>query len=158
MIDQPQPCSSAPARQFDFWLGEWDLSWPAEQSGGTEGDRSTGVNRITRLFGDCVIEENFATDDGRFQGHSVSVYDENAGLWRQTWVDSSGGYLLFTGSFDCDNMTLGTEPVERDDGVAVQRMVFSEISQDSLEWAWQGSRDGGATWNDLWNISYRRRS
>lgn len=158
MSESPKPCGSPEARQFDFWLGEWDLSWPAEQSGGTEGETAHGVNRISRLFGDCVIEENFATDDGRFQGHSVSVYDENVGLWRQTWVDSSGGYLVFTGSFDGETMSLGTEPVDRGDEIVVQRMVFSRIRDDSLEWAWQGSRDGGETWNDLWNISYRRRT
>lgn len=151
-------CDSPEARQFDFWLGEWALSWPAEQSGGAEGNRATGRNQIGRLFGDCVIEENFSTDDGTFSGHSVSVYDEDARLWRQTWVDSSGGYLVFTGSFDGNTMTLGTGAVERDDLVVMQRMMFSEIEADSLEWVWQGSRDAGETWNDLWNISYRRRS
>ncbi|MGD2102288.1 MAG: DUF1579 family protein [Acidimicrobiia bacterium] len=152
------PCSSPEARQFDFWLGEWDLTWPADQSGGNEGEIGTGHNEIRRMYGDCVIEENFTTDDGSFRGHSVSVYDERARLWRQTWVDSSGGYLVFTGSFADNVMTLATEPVERDDETVVQRMVFSEIEEGSLQWAWQGSRDGGATWNDLWNISYRRRA
>lgn len=152
------PCSSPEHRQFDFWLGEWDLSWPAAQSGGDEGDIGTGRNQIRRMYGDCVVEENFTTDDGSFRGHSVSVFDEHAGLWRQTWVDSSGGYLVFTGSFDGDAMTLTTEPAERGNEVVVQRMVFDEISDDSLEWVWQGSRDGGASWNDLWNISYRRRA
>jgi hypothetical protein len=152
MTDRPTPCSSAEARQFDFWIGEWDLSWPAEQAGGVEGLTQTGRNTISRLFGPCVIEENFTTDDGRFRGHSVSVFDEEAGLWRQTWVDSSGGYLVFTGSYGGDTMELRTEPT----GNVIQRMVFSAITQDSLEWAWQGSRDGGDTWDDLWNISYRR--
>lgn len=157
MSDQSQPCNSPEARQFDFWLGEWDLSWPAEQSGGQPGERGAGFNRITRLFDDCVIEENFTTDDASFRGHSVSVYDEASGLWRQTWVDSAGGYLAFTGSFDGETMELRTEPSERDGQTVVQRMVFSRIEADSLEWAWQGSRDGGETWSDLWNISYRRR-
>lgn len=156
MSETPKPCSSPEARQLDFWLGEWDLSWPAEQSGGIEGEVARGKNRIRRMFGDCVTEESFATDDGKFRGHSVSVYDEKAGLWRQTWVDSSGGYLVFTGVFDGVTMTLGTEPVDRDGEVVVQRMVFGDIAPDSLEWVWQGSRDGGKTWNDLWNISYRR--
>ena len=156
MTDAAPPCSSHEARQFDFWLGEWSLSWPAQQTGGAEGELGTGRNRISRLFDDCVIEENFTTDDGSFSGHSVSVYDVAAGYWRQTWVDSSGGYLLFTGTFHDGVMELSTEPRERDGDMTVQRMVFSEITPASLEWAWQGSRDGGSTWNDLWNISYRR--
>lgn len=158
MTAKPEPCSSEGSRQFDFWLGVWDLSWPAEQSGGVAGDRDTGTNSISKLFGDCVIAEDFATSDGSFQGHSVSVFDESAGIWRQTWVDSSGGYLSFTGGFDGSVMELRTVPSDRGDETVVQRMIFTEISGQSLEWAWQGSRDGGRTWNDLWNISYRRRA
>lgn len=157
MSDPARPCNSPEARQLDFWLGEWDLSWPAEQTGGESGEVMAGLNRITRLFDDCVIEENFTTDDAGFRGHSVSVYDETSGVWRQTWVDSAGGYLVFTGSFDGETMELRTEPAERDGETVVRRMVFSDIGEDALKWSWQGSRDGGETWNDLWNISYRRR-
>ncbi len=157
MSGQQAPCSDPKARDFDFWVGEWDLTWPGEQTGGEEGSQGRGVNRVSKKFGDCVIEENFSTSDGRFFGHSVSVYDSNAGIWRQTWVDSSGSYLSFTGEFDGEKLTLRTEPVEREDGeVAVNRMVFSEISDSSLKWDWQGSKDGGSTWVDLWNISYTR--
>lgn len=152
-----RPCSSAEARQFDFWLGEWDVTWPTEQAGGEAGERGSGTNRITRMFGDCVIEENFSNGDGSFTGHSVSVYDERAALWRQTWVDSDGNYLWFTGRFDGQAMDLRTEPIQRESGIAVYRMLWSDISEDSLEWAWQVSPDQGDTWRDLWNISYRRR-
>lgn len=152
------PCASDEARQFDFWLGDWELSWPAEQTGGEQGTRGSGSNRIDKLFGECVIEENFSTDDASFRGHSVSVYDEDSGIWRQTWVDSAGGYLVFSGQFDDGVMELRTEPRERDGNITIQRMRFTDITHDSLEWVWQGSRDGGATWDDLWNISYTRRA
>lgn len=157
MSEPSQPCSSREAREFDFWLGDWDLTWPAEQAGGEPGATMAGFNRITRLFDDCVIEENFTTEDASFRGHSVSVYDEEAGIWRQTWVDSSGGYIVLTGAFDGETMELRTEPSVRDGETVVQRMVFSDITSESLEWVWQGSRDGGSIWNDLWNISYQRR-
>lgn len=150
------PCSTPEARQLDFWLGEWELTWPAEQMGGAQGDLGRGRNSITRLFDDCVIEENFMTDDASYRGHSVSVYDVSAGVWRQTWVDSAGGYLWLTGGEVDGQMILSTEPVEKEAGVAVNRMVFADVETDSLEWVWQRSDDGGSTWTDLWNISYRR--
>jgi hypothetical protein len=153
-----QPCSSPGARQFDFWLGEWDLTWPAEQAGGDPGQTMTGTNHISKLFGHCAIEENFATDDRSFLGRSLSVYDEKTATWRQTWVDSAGAYLSFTGGMDGDAMLLSTEPVEEDDDVVVNRMVFTDISPVSLFWRWQKSTDGGATWSDLWTITYKRRS
>lgn len=149
-------CSGPEHRVFDFWVGEWELSWPAEQMGGPPGDRGAGTNRIERVLDGCVIEENFAIDDGSFRGHSVSVFDTAAGIWRQTWVDSSAGYITLTGQFEDGQMVLSTEPRERDGRVVINRMVFRDITPVSLKWDWQGSRDGGETWNDLWNIDYSR--
>lgn len=150
------PCSTPEARQFDFWLGDWDLTWPADQMGGESDEIGRGRNSLTRLFDDCVIEENFMTEDAGFRGHSVSVYDVNAGLWRQTWVDSAGGYISLTGGMEDSVMVLATEPKATESGVVIHRMVFGDIESDSLEWAWQRTADGGGTWSDLWNISYRR--
>ena len=30
-----------------------------------------------------------------------------------------------------------------------QRMTFYNITQDSLDWDWEGSGDGGATWGTV---------
>lgn len=156
-MSQPSsPCSEPERRGFDFWVGEWELSWPAEQMGGAPGDRGAGINRIERVLDGCVIEENFSTNDGSFRGHSVSVFDGAAGIWRQTWVDSSAGYIVLTGQFVDEKMILSTDPRERDGDVVMNRMVFRDITPVSLIWDWQGSRDGGATWIDLWNIKYSR--
>ena len=110
MIDRPEPCARPEASQFDFWLGEWDLSWPAEQMGGEPGEIGAGTNHIERLFGQCAVEENFATSDGSFLGRSLSVFDKEAGVWRQTWVDNQGNYLLFAGTFDGQRMELDSRP------------------------------------------------
>lgn len=158
MAKSSTPCDSPEVSQFDFWLGDWNLSWPAEQTGGRPGERAIGTNRIERLFGQCVVEENFTTADGSLRGRSLSVFDPEAGLWRQTWVDNTGGYLLFSGGFDGENMELRTSEVEREGHTIVNRMVFRAISETSLRWDWQGSRTGGATWTDLWTIAYTRRT
>jgi hypothetical protein len=150
------PCTSAEARQLDFWLGEWDLSWPAEQAGGEPGETMTGTNRLTKLFGDCVIEENFSTSDASYHGRSLSVFDANAGIWRQTWVDSQGAYLVFTGGMERDEMILSTTPLVDGDQVIVNRMVFSDITPTSLYWRWQRTTDSGVTWSDNWTITYTR--
>ncbi len=156
MSEQQKPCESAEFREFDFWVGHWILTWPASQLGGEEGDTGTGTNHIVKLFGRCGVEETFSTDDGAFQGRSFSVYDPRAGHWKQTWVDNQGGYLTFHGSFDGERMDLRTPAVTRNGETIIQRMVFRDIKAETLRWDWQGSRDGGKSWNDLWNISYRR--
>lgn len=157
-MQSPHRCADQTHAQFDFWLGEWHLTWPAEQTGGEPGGEAKGSNRVERVLGGCVVEENFSMADGSLIGRSLSVYDQQRGLWRQTWVDNSGSYLVFTGEFDEGRMVLQTEPEARDDEIVVTRMVFRDIEENSLRWDWQGSRDGGDSWTDLWNIEYRRSS
>ena len=68
---------------FDFWIGEWDLTW--DDGDGTIG---TGKNTITRVLGEKVIQENFEGLTGKnkgFIGKSWSVYNPQLQKWRQTW-------------------------------------------------------------------------
>jgi hypothetical protein len=146
----------APERAFDFWLGSWRLSWPAEQTGGQAGAQGLGSNRITSLWDGRVVQENFSTDDGAFQGKSWSLYHAPSGEWRQTWVDNGGGYLLFRGGPTDAGFELRTDTVERNGKELVNRMVFREITEASLGWYWQRSEDGGGSWHDVWTIRYRR--
>ena len=138
------------ARQFDFWLGEWDCSW-SDESG-----RHLGTNSVYLDLGGCVVVENF---DGRpsldFQGLSFSVYDRKARCWKQTWVDSHGTYLDFTGGFADGVMELRREG-DLDDAGSLFRMRWGNIERDSFDWSWQRSDDGGDTWHSLWEIEYPR--
>ena len=54
-------------------------------------------------------------------------------------------------------MTLTTQPTIYDGVTRVNRMIFSDITAESLLWRWQGSSDDGVTWSELWTIDYRRR-
>ncbi len=139
---------TSPERQFDFWLGEWDVSW---------GEGQQGANRIDKILDGKVIREQF---DGNpaisFRGMSLSVYDAGAELWRQTWVDTEGNYWAFTGGFEDGRMTLSTE-VEADGKLVQLRMVFFNIADDQLDWHWERSEDGGRNWELRWHIHYRRR-
>ena len=137
---------SLPARQFDFWLGDWDLRWEPD---------GRGVNVITSILDDHVVLEQF---DGRpsipLAGMSVSVFDREIGRWRQVWVDSDGQYLDFVGGFEGERMVLERR---RTDG-RLQRMVWSNIAAASLLWSWEHSDDDGARWTVNWVIDYRRRT
>ena len=103
MSEQQQPCSTPEARQFDFWLGEWDLTW---------GEDGRGSNRITTRYGGCVIEENFnGAPSMEFQGMSVSTYNPKNQKWQQTWVDSQGSYIHLTGELAESMIGWGYEPI-----------------------------------------------
>ena len=119
MIDLAQ---LPPEQQLDFWLGEWDVTWDDDQH---------GSNRVTRILGSRVIQENFnGAPAMEFQGKSLSVYSPRLGQWQQTWVDSQGSYIHLTGEFKDGRMVLVNQPITSD-GQEIFRMVFYNIEQDS---------------------------
>jgi hypothetical protein len=145
---QVDPCTAPQARQFDFWLGEWDLTW---------GEDGKGSNTISKKYDGCVIEENFnGAPSMEFQGMSVSTYNPRIDKWQQTWVDSEGSYIHLTGEFKDGKMVLVNQP-PTSDGSVLFRMVFYNIDADSLDWDWERSEDSGENWELRWRIHYARR-
>jgi hypothetical protein len=134
-----------PENQFDFWLGEWNVIW---------GEDGKGTNRIERILDGKIIQENFSTPD--LHGMSISSYDPDRGLWCQTWVDSNGTYLDFTGRFEDGSMILSRDAIVKGQACK-QRMVWYDIRENQLEWNWERSDDNGKSWRVLWHIHYTRK-
>jgi hypothetical protein len=135
------------AHQFDFWIGDWNLTW---------GDDQHGVNRIRSILDGKVIQENFESyGPDKLIGLSVSVYNPIDHQWRQTWVDNQNGYLNFVGEMQGDKMILQRHAVV--EGLPViQRMVWYNIEADRFDWNWERSNDDGQTWKVIWKIDYER--
>ena len=68
---QPQFCAAVELKQFDFWVGDWDLTWPGKQANET----GHGSNTIKRILDGCVIQENFSGEAAHLRGTSVSTFD-----------------------------------------------------------------------------------
>jgi hypothetical protein len=148
------PCAANAQRQLDFWVGEWDLTWPGNKAGEVQ----RGTNSIRRVLDSCVVEENFSGgSDMHLRGMSFSIFDTTAGKWKQTWVDNEGGYLDFVGEFKDRQMILARQVTRPNGSQGLQRMVFKNIGADEFDWSWEGSRDGGKTWQVVWPIHYKRR-
>lgn len=141
---RPATPESAEARRLDFWIGDWDVTWPGGR----------GRNNVHWDLGGHVVVERF-TSPG-LTGMSVSTFDATGGKWRQTWVDDQGGYLDFTGGFENGRMVLSRVAVENGKKVH-QRMVWFNVTEDAFDWSWERSEDGGATWKVVWPIHYARR-
>ena len=150
-VAQASPCSTAEAAQFDFWVGDWNLSWD-DGNGGT----AKGKNVIAKVLNSCVIEENFHDPNTGFTGRSHSVYHPLTGLWKQTWVDNAGAYLDFVGKFADGRMVLSRSATTAAGGELQQRMVWYNIESQSLDWNWESSTDGGKTWTVNWKIHYEK--
>jgi hypothetical protein len=150
----PPPCTKPESKQLDFWVGDWNLTWPA-QGGQPEGK---GTNTVRKELGGCVVEENFdgETSNGLL-GKSVSLYNARTGKWHQTWVDNQGAYIDLTGGWDGKEFHLWREAVDPKGKKVQQRMIYKNITPDSFDWSWEVSTDEGKTWQVQWPIHYTRK-
>ena len=143
-------------QQFDFWLGEWDVY---DFSSGTQGDLA-GTNCIERLFGGCVIQERWHGVGG-LVGTSLNSYVALDGRWHQTWVDASGYRLELAGLFQDGVMMLEGSHPGRQAGVTVTNRISWNLVQDDpdrVRQCWQRSRDGGQSWETVFDGVYLRRA
>ena len=143
-------CSDPRARELDFWVGEWDCSW----------DGGTGVDRVSVIHEGCTVYQEFEDHSGDaagLRGRSFSTYDPATGRWRQAWVDNDGSFMVFAGGRQGDEVVLVEDPLDRADQ-PIRRMRWYDISPDRMQWSWERSEDGGATWQVRWHIDYRRRA
>ena len=146
---QQPPCKSRPEyRQFDFWVGEWDVRNPQGQQAGT--------NSVQLILGDCVIFENWTSARGG-HGKSFNVYNAAKGKWQQTWVDNSGGVLELTGEYRDGAMRFAGESVGRDGAKTLERLTFTRLGDDRIRQFWEQSADGGKTWTVAFDGTYVRK-
>lgn len=94
------PCGDEEYRQFDFWLGTWDV---------TAADGSlAGLNQITSEERGCLIVERWLSASGQ-TGQSYNFYDPGTGKWRQIWI-SAGSVIDYSGGLtDSGSMKLEGE-------------------------------------------------
>ena len=98
----PPTCQSAEYRQFDFWIGEWEVFLP--------GGKKAGDSRIESIAAGCALLENWSGNGG-FSGKSLNSYDSEDKRWHQSWVDSSGSRLELAGSYADKRMCCPRHPV-----------------------------------------------
>ncbi len=140
------------AKSFDFWVGEWNLSWTNKQ-----GEEVQGQNSIERILNGNVIQENFRDPKTGFEGKSWSTFSRKTQSWHQTWVDNGGGYLEFDGQRYGDTLAFVMDPYMVKGVRSVKRMIFYNITSDSFTWDWQAAPEGSNEWQLLWRIHYKRR-
>ena len=149
--DQPAPaapprqdCTAPEHRQFDFWIGEWDVV--------TQGT-TAGRNRISADLKGCVIVENWTAKSGG-RGSSLNFYDRITRAWYQAWIDEQGGALLLKGGLRDGRMVLQSEPVPNSKGDSTVQRITWTPEENGLRQLWESSADGGKTWKSVFDGKY----
>jgi hypothetical protein len=147
-------CDAPEYRQFDFWLGEWEVVGGA---GAPAEGQLQGYNRIERVSAGCALAEHWRGAKG-LEGHSLNTWDATARRWRQFWVGGDGTVLQLEGGLREGVMELHGELPTASGGVQQQRIRWTPHPDGSVSQQWDTSDDSGKTWNVSFLGLYRRRA
>lgn len=160
---QDFPVSSAlPAesRQFDFWVGEWDVNLRVRQPDLTWADTHRATARIYPILAGKALLELWSEDaeDG-IKGYSLRYFDTAREEW-VLWLNWPGanrsGSSTLAGTFRHGRgefFSTGTQP---DGTQSISRYTFSDITPSSLRWDDAFSSDGGDSWTNRWVMEFSR--
>ncbi len=156
-------CRDSARRQFDFWLGDWDVVNRQRRPRGTGwGVTGRATDRVHAVAGGCGIVEHWrgTTAMGQVLGYSLRAWNPARQKWdlvllwprpdRPRFSTLEGGFRDGRGEFFRTVAdTAGNE-------VRV-RFTFSAITPTSLRWSDGISRDGGRSWPSTWIMEFTRR-
>ncbi len=148
---QPVPCSAEEYRQFDFWLGEWEVFNPQGQK--------VGENKIEKILNGCSLKESWESTTG-YRGHSFNIYDQTSGQWHQTWVDIGGTLLQLDGGLT-DGAMVMSGVTQGQNGEVMNRISWTptkEGAQIHVRQHWETSTDSGKTWQTAFDGLYKKKA
>ena len=145
------PCMDEAHRQFDFWIGEWEVTNPA--------GKPAGQSRIESRLNRCVIHEQW-TGAGGSNGESFNIHNAATGQWEQFWVDNGGNRLYLKGGIRDGAMVLqGVQdrPNAKTGMTQHERISWTPNADGSVRQLWETSTDDGKTWAVAFDGLYRKR-
>ncbi len=147
----PPACTGAEHRQFDFWLGEWEVR------SGTNPGTLQGTSWIERSPNGCWITEHWHSARGS-DGSSLNAWDAQYQVWRQFWTGADGVVLRLEGGLRDGAMLMHGELPKTGGGLQRQRIRWTPRRDGSVTQQWDTSDDGGRTWQTSFLGVYRHRS
>ncbi|HEY0679246.1 MAG TPA: tetratricopeptide repeat protein [Chitinophagaceae bacterium] len=149
------PCKGHPLkRQFDFWVGEWDVFV-------TGTNFKAGHSLIQKASGDCMILENW-TGLGPVpnNGKSMNYVNPQTNKWEQLWIGSGGSgnnvSRFYDGEYK-DSVMQFVYEASTPQGKQTGRFRFFNQGTDQVRQLNETSPDGGKTWNKVYDFTYKRK-
>jgi len=133
------PCEhTAEDRQFDFWIGEWNVETTTGQAAGT--------SKVERILNGCALLENWS---GGGDGKSLNIYNANRKQWQQFWVDASGEVHEYAGGLINGEMHFQGPATDHSGNRTMRRMTFTRIDGGRVKQKGEVSPDG-----KNWSVEY----
>ena len=138
-------CQSPEYRQFDFWLGDWDVHSPDGPS--------VGRNLVTSEQDGCLLIEHWTSSTGGETGTSFNYYDVRDKKWHQLYLDNSGNagdFPAMDGNLIDGKMVLVSDEKQS----PVFRWTWYVLSPGKVRQMAEKSDDGQKTWKIVWDSVY----
>lgn len=138
-------CQAAEYRQFDFWIGDWEVQ---DLKGNV-----VGTNRVTREQDGCLLVEHWTSSRGKETGTSFNYYDVRDKKWHQLYLSNSGNAGAFpamAGQLNDGKMVL----ISDERATPVFRWTWYVISPGHVRQMAERSSDGQKTWKTIWDSIY----
>jgi hypothetical protein len=135
------------SRQFDFWLGEWEVTTPD--------GKPAGSSRIELIADGAGLLENWTGAKG-YSGKSLNSYNPAKKQWQQFWVGAGGGVLELSGALVDGQMVLQGEHVVGGKPT-VEKITWTPNADGSVRQHWEQSTDSGKTWATAFDGRYKKK-
>jgi hypothetical protein len=132
----PPACVGPEFRQFDFWIGRWNVTNPK----GVQ----VGTSEITGQSEGCAIREQWLSAK-RTGGMSINYYDRGDRQWHQDWVGGDGTILHLHGGIVDGAMVISGE-AKGAKGSYQNRITYTPLPDGKVKQEWSVSTDDGKTW------------
>ncbi len=142
-------------RQFDFWIGEWDVTQKHRlPSGQWFADPRSRLEVYPVLSGDAIVEHfrgPVGSPDGReLYGYSLRAFDPAKEKWVALLLwpspQAGGGFGTLEGVFHHNRCEIFTEWTNPEGETRLVRYTFSDSIDGYYRWNDDTSTDGGETW------------
>jgi hypothetical protein len=146
-----EPCSAnSPSRQLDFWLGDWNITYPGAPGGST--------SKVSLSLDKCELVETW--DDGQgHKGENRFAYNYENKSWRGMFADNRGHVHVFVDGQVSDGSAEFLGPSRGPNGETIpHRIKVFRVSADKVKQVWEKSADNGATWTTVFQGEYSRKT
>ena len=147
-------------REFDFWIGEWDVNLRVRQPDFTWKDSHKSVARIYTILDGKAILELWSEKEGGINGYSLRYYNPKKGAW-DLWLNWASNNQSATNGMECFFRHKRAECYSKrkinEASSLVSRYTFSDAQPNSVRWDDAYSRDNGKTWSNNWIMEFTRR-
>lgn len=147
-------------KEFDFWIGEWDVNLRVKQKDLSWKDQHKSVARIYSILDGKAILELWSENEAGINGYSLRYYNPKKKSW-DLWLNWAGKNRSGTNGMECKFRHKRAECFsKRKTGATtnlISRFTFSDAQPNSVRWDDAYSRDEGKTWSNNWIMEFSRR-